>query len=82
MQRLEARRRAKHLRLIPLVKKFSHSPTIPSSSYERKFCADNNIRLCKAFASTQEKMQALCASNIIHWFKKIYTQDIIDGVRD
>ncbi|KAA6400626.1 MAG: hypothetical protein EZS28_003853 [Streblomastix strix] len=81
-QRLETRKRAKYLRHIPLIKKFSHSPAIPSSSYVRKFCTDNNIRFCKASTSTPEKMQALCASNIILWFKKINTQDIIDGVRE
>ncbi|KAA6399093.1 MAG: hypothetical protein EZS28_005380 [Streblomastix strix] len=53
-QRLESRKRAKHLRTILLVKKFSHFSAIPSSSYVRKLCADNNIRFCKASSNTSE----------------------------
>ncbi|KAA6379426.1 MAG: hypothetical protein EZS28_025049, partial [Streblomastix strix] len=75
--------RSRQLRLRGLMNLFSrhvvHHP--PSDLYVRRFVREFRINLVQSSGMYINRANALYASNIMHWFNNVNTEDLLEGVR-
>ncbi|KAA6392675.1 MAG: hypothetical protein EZS28_011802 [Streblomastix strix] len=74
--------RARRLKLAGLTKFFTKETNPQSTEYLRKFQKKYKISFVSKCGVDPDRLRAQCQSNIKDWFRQIYSENLVEGIRD